>query len=108
MEYLTQIQRKSLEMLRQFVNETPKEYVSELLAKYQAKNPEGLTYAQYLRQLEYQLSIETLFSSNHTSFNQLAIYSVFDDGVEVSTLPPPKPHIITNQKDLECFSGSFF
>ncbi len=102
-------QIKSLELLKQFVAETPKQEVKHLLDTFQVHNPQGVTYTQYLDGVEYQLSLENLFFCDSSS-NSLEMYCLYSDELKNANFkhPPPDSFKITNQKDPEFFSGFFY
>lgn len=102
-------QLKSLKLLEQFVAETPKHELMLMLNSFQVNNPDGITYAQYLDGLEYQMDLENLFFSDNPQI-PLEMYTLFSDELDDSFCKPPPPDLfkITNQKDPEFFSGFFF
>ena len=55
-----------LELLRQFVEETPKDELADLLNHYQQINPEGVTYAHYLTELNSQLNVDNFIFGNNS------------------------------------------
>lgn len=65
---LSQKQIRSLELLRQFVEETPKDELADLLNHYQQINPEGVTYAHYLTELGEGKFIQFINDGNEWSF----------------------------------------
>jgi len=113
---LSQKQIRSLELLRQFVEETPKDELADLLNHYQQINPEGVTYAHYLTELNSQLNVDNFIFGNNSYSNLIEPYHlvaaspVFGDDCCFQFVhnPPPEQFIITNQKDPEFFSGFFF
>ena len=95
-------QIKSLEILSKFVADTPKDELQALIQEFEELSIEGPTFDQYLNSIDEEIAL------THPCFEN--IYDVFtgwDDDLLLS-ISPPNQIMITNKKDPEKFSGSFF
>lgn len=82
----TQAQKKSLELLKEFIQNTPAEQIKALKVKHSSSDIQGPTFAEYLHQLN---------SSAFIKLNK----SAYSDVVKPSAEPPNKFKITTFNQD---------
>jgi hypothetical protein len=95
------IHKRSLEILKKFLSETPKEEVDKVFSKYEYLDNEGYTIDEYLCITQEEFSKTEDFNLQENTYMIVGNRNEFE-------IPPDKSEKKINKKDPEDFQGLSF
>ena len=87
---LSSIQKKSLELIKQYVKDTPQHEVQTLINKYANLNIEGPTFAEYLSELSnsnfINYSANSTNTANSTNIDRPVCFTAPPDKIKITSI----------------------